>query len=405
LGAPKTKTVGGGPTTQLGKDYTSFLDHNVNTYGDAISNLLNGSGTADYNSYIAQLKNQGVGIPNVAGVSSAGANLPNLNGIINTNFSAPQNTFNPMSMFQTYSAPQMNTLPASFTPNAAPVTDFSNPNVAAIQQMSQNALNQGVNDLRERFTQQGGGASNGTGSQYAEAIYRANALPQLTNALSQFSQTESGLGLQNAALNANAGLTQRGQDLGTLSNNLNALLSTQGLNANQAGQFANLLSGQGYQNANLLANTQGLNAGQQNSLASLLMNQGQLGQQNNQFNAQLAQQANLANQSAFGQGIQNQMNLGNMMLGGSQLSQQGILQALQQLASGMGQSTALSTPQAQTVQSPSTFGQVMGGLTSMAGLAGSLMGIPSFANLFGGGGVPQLAPLPGISLTPNYAQP
>ena len=432
MGGAKTKTVGGAPTTALGKDYTSFLNSAVNGQGnfqDATSALMSGgSGASNLNNFLSNLH---TGVPNVSGVSSAGSGLGNLASLFNTNYNSPTSTGvnqpNYSNLFNTnISAPSnnLNALqqaginpvqgPAAFNPNTTPVTNFQDPNVAALTSMANNQMNQGVSDLRERYSSMGGGAANGTPAGYAEAIYRANAAPQLTNALSQFSQAESGLNLQNNANNnsalannqslaAQVGLGNNQLSASSLmqllGNNLNSQLSTNQLNSNNSGMLGQLLQGQTGQvqqnsqfNANQQQGTNALNSNNIQSLVQSLLSQGQLGQQNNQFNASQNQQANLANQNAAQQGVSNQLNIGQLMNSGNANQNQAMMSILNQMFGGLNQSTALGTPQAQTVQTPSGFSQVMGGLGSIAGMVAPLAmaGINPLSLLGLGGNIPKL---------------
>ncbi len=80
------------------------------------------------------------------------------------------------------------------------------------------------------------------------------------------------------------------------------------------------------------------------------------------------------------------------------------MNALQMLMGGYQQSNQLGTPQAQTIQQPSPFGQLAGGLL---GIGGQLLGGPLGGLLGRGGGqVPQLPAWQNpVGMTPGYGSP
>jgi len=150
VGAPQTKTVGGGSATPTADAFNRFLLEQLNSgqLGQQISGMLSGANN-------------------------------------------PAQAFNPL----TYQV----------SPYSSQV-DMSAPQFAAAQQLMdrQNAMN--VANLRERFTQGGGGAR-GTGAMQAEAAYLAQAPAQNVLALNQLAESMRNQGRQDY-------LTQQ-QDLAT----------------------------------------------------------------------------------------------------------------------------------------------------------------------------------------------
>lgn len=128
MGAPKTRTVGGGGATPTADAFNKFLLDQLNSgqLGQQISGMLSGANN-------------------------------------------PAQAFNPL----TYQVPQM---------------DMNNPQFAALQQMLGQQQTQNVANLRERYTQ-GGGGSRGSGAALAEAGYLAQAAPQNVLAMGQLAES------------------------------------------------------------------------------------------------------------------------------------------------------------------------------------------------------------------------
>lgn len=128
MGAPQTRTVGGGSATPTADAFNQFLLQQLNSgqLGQQIGGMLSGANN-------------------------------------------PAQAFNPL----TYQVPNYNTQ-----------VDMNNPQFAAMQQMLNQQQTQNVANLRERFTAGGGGAR-GSGASMAEAGYLAQAAPQNTLAMGQ----------------------------------------------------------------------------------------------------------------------------------------------------------------------------------------------------------------------------
>lgn len=433
MGASKTKTVGGTPVGQVAQGYSSYLGNALNSqngYAQTMQSLLsgNGAGTPQTLNFLDSLKGYQAPMVSQQPQLDIGSLLsqfaaPNA-GQVNTNISLPN--FNPAQapgQINLSGVPTNTNVVQNYQNQGFSGLNMNDPNVQAIQQASQNALNNSVADLRERFTQTGG-ASTGTPAAYGEALLRAQAAPQLTNALANYAAQNTGLNLQNNALNLQGlqannsanlqqaglntdsllqalglGVSQRGQDLSNIANNnqlavqsqgqnLSALLNSMGLGVQQRGQdLSNLQS------------TNALNANQQQTgLSGLLQMMG------------LNQNAALANQSAGLQGQGLNLQLGSLLNSLAGLQQNGQLNALNNLGQGYSQNYQLSTPQAQTVQTPSGFSQVMSGLGSVAGMVAPFVmgGVNPFSFLGGSGGgasLPTFDMSRFVSATPNYATP
>jgi hypothetical protein len=299
----KTATVGGTPTSPFANQYTAWMQNMMGpngTYTGAINNLLGGSAAGDpksLTSYFQQMGQQG------------GAQLPNINynapQFSTTQFNQPalSNQQMPNWMGTQFQQPQLfNGQFQNTQLQQAPLANqqWQNPQLnnnlqlsaggidpnsqygKAIQQMVANQQNQDVAALRERFT--GTGGSMGTPAAYAESNYRAQAAPQLINAMEQANQAERGLNLQqmgqanNAILGQNqilAGLGQAQNQFGLQQAGLNSDIINQ---MNQMGLQQGLAQNQfGLQGA-------GLNADIMNQLNQLNAQQGLAQNQFNQSN-------------------------------------------------------------------------------------------------------------------------
>lgn len=162
MGAPQTRTVGGGSATPTADAFNQFLLQQLNSgqLGQQISGMLSGANN-------------------------------------------PAQPFNPL----TYQVPNYNTQ-----------VDMSNPQFAAMQQMLNQQQTQNVANLRERFTAGGGGAR-GSGAAMAEAGYLAQANPQNVLAMGQLADViragqQRDLALQQQDIANRMGLAFGQQQLG-----------------------------------------------------------------------------------------------------------------------------------------------------------------------------------------------
>jgi hypothetical protein len=516
----QTNGVGGAINSLLGGqigDPTTLQGFLQGLQGNGgLGNLPNVSGNFNAPQFqgldFSQLGQIGGNAPNIlqgqgqAGLGLGGLSLPNFNSAqfqnpllganLNQNVGAanlPGVQFNPAQFQNTRLQYDPTSQGQNFSqflnPSASAGLDPNGSFSQALQQIQQNQLNQGVADVRERYTGQ-----SGTPAGFAEAALRAQMAPQLTAALSQANQTERGLNLQQQGLNqgntqAILGLqNQAGGLQSNAINQANQLRLQQGLAGNQFNQqnsqlglnaqginTGNILQNQALQNQGMLglnsnvlqqmglsndainqlnqlnlSQAQGqnqfglqgaglqqqqqlglnqnllsqlglsndaLNAFNQSNLASGQLNQNAqtqnvqnqlaqmqqmlqqnqfgntFGQQNAQFGANFGQQSQQMNAQNMlqNQSLMNQFGLGQAGIGiqnqGQQL--QAILGALGPLFGGLQQATGLATPQAQTVQKPSMFSQLTGGIGNLLGGIGSFAtgigGLGSLGSLFGGG--------------------
>ena len=346
MGSSKTKTVGGTANTPLSQNYTNFLNQGLNsgftnqvsgnngTVQGALGTLLSGTGAGNY---------------------SPGT-MYNLSGYTPPSVTAPQvSTNNLMQGYGTggsvpnvdYSSLLNNQY--GYTANQLQPLDVNSPIAQAALQQINNQTTQGLANLKAQFTAGGGGAF-GTPAAYAESNYLAQAAPQIATALGNLNAQQQGLNLQNAALN------QQGQQ-----------------NANQLGLT------QAQTLASLLGQQQGLqtNAGLQSrglDLSQLgLVNQANTTNANNDLSAQNSNLQSILQQ--LGQAQSYNLGLGQLNNSQNATTQQGMLNALQLLFGGYNQGNALGTSQSQTVQTPSTFQNILGGLSGLTGLASGIRGL------------------------------
>lgn len=481
----KTVSTGGGSATPLANDFNGFLRQGLNNgsygatgqtqgVGATINGLLAGGGNAgqapqsfqDLMSKFSQTPN--FQAPNVGGFMPNSASFGGIDFGQGLGQSTPAVQLPGLSLPNSVSSGSLpgggvdlgnivsqigmrNLLPSinGQTPQAPTNVNTSGaqntPEFDAISKILGNQFTKDLGDIRERYGVSSAGLN-------AESLYRSQAIPQLSQALSQSAlgqrqagQTDVGLGLQGSGLNLqgalgglNAGVEQRGQDINSLLTGRNqdiqtgSLASGQSLQAiqnllsqrgqdlgygtEQRGQDVNaMLTGRGQDASTGLANisnmlqNRGMDINQLNSISQMLLGQGGLNLQGQQSNA-----------SNFlgGQGLLNQylgtygnLGLGQGQLGlqGQQLGQQGQLGALQQMMQAMMQANSLGTPQAQTqtYQQPSGFSQFMSGISGLAGGLGGLFsglsGVGGLSGLFGGGGGGG-SPIPGYLMggnTPN----
>lgn len=341
MGSSKTKTVGGTPNTPLAQNYTNLLNTGVNSGFTSL-----GGNNATIQSTLG-------------GLLSGTATTPNTTGQYNlSNYSVPNvtpqtvDTSNLMSGFGTSgSIPNVDygsTLNKTFgyTPNTLQPLDVNGTLATAAQQQIHNQTTQDLANLKAQFTAGGGGAF-GTPAAYAESNYLAQAAPQIATALGNLNAQQQGLNIQNAGVNNQAQQAAQGMDLS----------QAQSL-ASMLGQQQSLQTNAGLQGRGLDLNQLGL----VNSANTT-----------NAANNQSAQTSNLQSILQQLSGAQNyNLGLGTQSLQGQQLTQQGMLSALQQLFGGLQQGTALGTPQAQTVQTPSSFQNFVNGLTGIAGAASQI---------------------------------
>lgn len=208
----------------------------------------------------------------------------------------------------------------------------------------------------------GGGQALGTGAQYANAQYEAQANPANLLALNTIGTQQQQLDLTNRQASADALLTQRGQDVTSRGQDVTANIAS--ANLHQQGMQAAL---QAYLSA--------LQGNQQTALGRLGIGENTARDQAtnalNQFNAgnnaiglgnrdqiDLTGQHNTFNRDIFGQQSQNQTNLGQLGLGITGQQQSGIQNLLNQLFNSYNNANKIGSPQAQTVQNPSDAGQI-----------------------------------------------
>jgi hypothetical protein len=463
----KTATVGGTPTSPTASAYTSWMQGMLGNgaYTGAINNLLGGSvgDPKSLTQYFQQMGQQGGAQLNPINYNTpeftatqfqntplSNQQMPNWMGtqfqqppLFNGQFQNTQLQQAPLAN-QQWQNPQLNNNFQMSAGGIDPNSDYGK----AIQQMVSNQQMQDVAALRERFT--GTGGSSGTPAAYAESNYRAQAAPQLINAMEQANQAERGLNLQQMGLANNAmlgqnqilaglgqaqnqfGLQQAGMNSDII-NQMNQMQLQQGLAGNQFG-----LQGAGL-NADIVNQMNQLNA--QQGLAQNQFNQGnaQMGMQQTGMNADIINQLNQMmlsqnqNQNQFnlansGQDLNAQMansqnslqnqqlmnqyglGMGDLFQGLSGLNQQGILGALGMLGGQYSQLLGLGTPQAQTVQKPTTWGNILGTVGDLTGMAANLSGIPGLGsalsglNPFGGRTAPTATAAPNPYMNTSFGQ-
>ena len=309
-----------------------------------------------------------------------------------------------------------------------------------------------IADLRERF----GNQALSSGAMQAEGLYRAEAMPRQAMALDEIMRQNQAQQLTQRGQDLMAWQTGRGMDIQQLglgadqANQLNeALLAQRGQDIQQAGTGAQIgLQGNDQQlTAAEMANRFGLQGGQLNLQAQManqgaglqaaglnndalmnfnqqnlqlggqqnqfdqqnfmnLLQQMQMGDQSNQFLANLGlQQGQLNQQGALqNQQLGNQWNMGLQNVGMGLQGQQAQAQqaALAQLFGGWNNMAQIGLPQAENVVGPSTGSNIASGI----GAAGDIMGmINGLRGLSGGGSPanysnPALQNLPPMSLPP-----
>lgn len=448
MGAPSTKTIGGGADTQTANQYQGMLQGQLGagTANQAITNLMGGStdptkyrgqgmsstlpGAPSFTSTKFNPLNQNVDLTQFN--TNANAGVPNFSNLLGTG----QQNLQPLQNFRANA--QGGFAPDQGGGGGGNLADLSganriNYNVNTINQPNADVLSSRAQTLKSILDQQnnlnmantrqyfsaGGMGSQGSGSMLAQAQQNAYGQNQLLQGLQGVTQQDIGNTLQFGQANsqnqlASLGL-QQGAALGVA-----GLQNTQQLGNYQIGNQANIANMQGQNNASL-ANMQAMLQAAQgqgqlgmsglNTALSGALGGGQLGLQGNQFNAgnvynqgmfsnNATQQNNMNSfnqnsalnqfmQQMFGQqssnALQNQ-SLGNQFgLGASGQGMQGNMAALSQLFGGFNQANQIGTPQAQTVQTPSAFSQFMSGVGQIAPYAlAPFTGGASLAGMFGG---------------------
>jgi hypothetical protein len=392
-----------GPNPQEGQNQT-------NMFGQGINQLLQGQigDPSSYQGLFEGLQGNNGGLPNMAGVSyntpqfSQGQfqGAPDFQGMDLGQYmgmlGGGGGGFDAMGAYNKSLQGLGNlNIPKDFNLSQGMAANFDTPETKAIQQIIGRNMDKDVAAMRARFGS-GGGTSYGTGAAFAEGNLRAEANPQIAQALSQVNRQEREMDLANRGMVGNMLLGQRAQDsqnlqaggqigLGQRGQDMSARMQGQG---NQLGLIGMMLQQQmgqnqyGMQQADM-ANQWGLNnAGMQNQFN--LANSGQ------QMNAdQFNTNAQLQNQQ-----MQNQFGLGKAGIGlgmqGNQLqAQQGMYG---QLFNAMNGSNQLGTAKRETLVSPSTGSQIFNGAMGLGGMAMGLASGNPFAamggaqQMFGGGG-------------------
>jgi hypothetical protein len=405
-----TKNVGGGQATPLANDFNNFLRNGLTTgtFGSvpqgqqrprSISEMFrslgaerfNGPGGANPASAPGSLSNtigqtQGIGgaintqlqgglgdygsLNNTKGIlGDMGAFTQGVanGGVPQIDMSAIMQAFQGLGNATGALGSPSNTLNTnnSINPVSAGSADANGTFGTAVQGVLDRQLQRNIADLRARFGASGG-TSMGTPAGSAEALLRAEALPQMAAALGNINLQERGLNLQEGQINqagqiAQAELNQQGA-LG----NINAQLQAMGLDAQTANMISStMLQGQGM-NMNAQQNQQQITGNLFNSL----------------FGNQLASDQ-----------------LGLQTLNSQNANQQQVMNNLFQM---FGQANQLGTAQAQTVQTPGMGQQLLGAATGVMGMLNPMaQAAGGFGSLFGGGGIPSI---PQINI-PNIQMP
>jgi hypothetical protein len=461
----KTVSSGGGSATPVANDFNNFLRQGLNNgsygavgqtqgIGSTLNSLLAGKQSSpelgSINEIMSRFSQQpnfqpsqisgynpgsasfgGVDFSQGLGQATPQFSLPGMklpNSVSGVNYSLPGGGADLSNIVSQIG--MRNLLPSMNGQTTQAPTDVNTsgqqntPEFDAISKILGNQFTKDLGDIRERYGVSSAGLN-------AESLYRSQAIPQLSQALSQSAlgqrqagQTDVGLGLQGHGLNLqgalgnlNAGVTQRGQDLESLLTGRNQDIQTgslasgqslaaiqnllaqrgqdvsqTGLGVEQRGQDINaLLTGRGQDASTGLANIsnmlagRGLDINQLGTISQMLMGRGGL-----DFNTQNAN----ANNFLSGQGLLNQymgtygnlgLGQGQLNLAGQQLGQQGQMGALGQLMQALMQSNSLGTAQAQTqtYQTPSAFSNFLSGVN---GITGALKGIMNLGNPFSSGG-------------------
>lgn len=452
MGKPKTEQVGGGAATGTANAFNDFLKQGLTTgsfggatgpngastgaaqatgqsnlFGGAINGMLGGQvgDPTTYSQYFDAMKNGNGGFNGIGtGPNYQSTQFGGLSGTNSFNTLFGQNA--PQFNFGGAAGSSANGAAVNF--NAADYAkdanvfgangagqlmnyDVNSPEFAALKQLQDMRKLQDVANVRARFGA-GGGSSLGSGASFAEAQYLAQANPQNTLALGELGRQMQALDMQNRGQNAQALLAQRGQNIDMRGQDVNSMLSA--ANNTAANQTQASIASANNNTSASIANAQMRNQGQMQQMAMQLqamgmdadtafravqtMNQNQFGEnqaQNafNQGNYQFGVNAGLQNQNQMNNFAMGQGQLGLGIMGQQGQSQQAIMN---QLFGALNTSNQLGTPQSQIVQTPSTFGQIMNGLGSIANLGGNLFGQ---GGMFGSGGT--FGRNPGATMQPG----
>jgi hypothetical protein len=177
---------------------------------------------AGYGGNIAGIANQLAG--NAQGISPDRVNMGQLGGMMGQTQNAQGLNFNP---FQSGGA------------------DFTGPTAQAIKQIADQQLQQGLNDVRSRYSA-GGGQMFGTSAQHAEGQVLSQAVPALMAQLGQLNQQEAGIQGANNALNLQGMLGANQANQNAVGMNNQSLQQNIGnlLNATQINQQGTIAGGQ-----------------------------------------------------------------------------------------------------------------------------------------------------------------
>lgn len=465
MGGSKTKTVGGGAATPVATDWNAFLLNGLNTGNFNPGGSINGSPVGNQtgattsntmtNAFQQGMQNNPTFGSSIMQMLGGGAhpNLPNQPGYSNPNTSQLNTglnlsgfNFNPAASQagsnqflnnimgggqQAQGASVANSFTGgvpdffqnmqNFNIGVQPV-DMSNPQFAAASNLIDQQNKVDLANLRARFGAAGGNGLS-TGASQAESQFDAQAPGNKVLALGQLQNQLYGQNINTA----NTLLGQMQAAAGDTANRLGLASNSQLGNRNiQSGE--NIASAGNATQASI-ANAN--NALQGNSSAlQYLLGAGNLGLNSAQFNAGNALNQFGANNNAMQMNNQNAFNNANMSnqfglnlfgqnssnaLNSAQMQNQSIAQMLSQLFNSYQQSNQLGTPQAQTVQTPSPFSQILGavgqGLNLFNGFKqagnpfGTSSGMPAQAQGYGSpgynGGL-SMPTIPQPGFTPSY---
>lgn len=415
-GSPQIQGIGGDARSPIAQGWQNSMMNflNDNRFANATNNLLSGRPTdpTNTNAFLARMQDltkQQSNLPGVRDTYNApnfnnpnfrtdfnlGENIPQLGDQVNIN--DLQNLImgnNAANLFGRIGQAQTPDLMSGFGSQGNTGSNYMSPQSEALQAIADRRSQRDVADLRARFGVMGG--TTGSPAAFAESQYRAEAMPQIINALAQADQGQQAINLQNQLGNRNLDLsqlqnisnfisgnrsldvTQRGQDISAGQNNLNTLVESllTGARINQTGALANqqsaLAAGQMRNQA-----LQGMNQDQLN-LAQMLNN---FNANNAQFGATFGQNADTARLQAM---LQDQAQRNNFMLGvgglGRDMNQQalqGQLGMLNNLFDSFNRAYGIGTTQAENLVQPGR------GLQTLQALAGLLQGVGGIARGFG----------------------
>lgn len=440
MGQPKTQTVGGGSATGTADAFNQFLMDGLkngsfgssgvhfggtqtgpngaavgldqatgqtNSFGNAINSMLGGTvgNPSTYSQFFDQMKNQGDG-GYTFGAGQPGYNTTNFGQVNGTN------SFNQLfgangqgGMFGAGHPAMAGGANAGVNLNAfgkpadafgAEGTggllnyDVNSPEFQALKHMQDRQTSLDTANVRARFGA-GGGSSLSSGASLAESQYLAEANPRNILNLQQMGQNMQQLDMSNRGLNAQTLLSQRGQNVDLRGQDVNSATATSIASANNATQasIANAGNSNQFNLARMTAALQSMGMDADSAYRAAMANNNNMFGENQARNAydqsgyQFGVNTGMANQGMKNQFALGQAGIGTQMAG---LSQQGISSILQQLFGSYNQANQIGTPQAQTVQNPSMFGQIMSGVGGLVNMGTSIY---NAANPFGRNGAPQ----------------